>query len=99
MRRVDRRTNALPTVRQTDRPTDTASYRGALSHLKMFSLLNSRERNNGLDFVLRGENDGEIDRFPLEADRWSRWAVQYAVRERLRNDARGQRLGLSTRNA
>ena len=30
MRRVDRRTNAL----QTDRPTDTASYRGALSHLK-----------------------------------------------------------------
>ena len=34
MRRVDRRTNALPTNRQTDRPTDTASYRGALSHLK-----------------------------------------------------------------
>ena len=29
MRRVDRRTNAL----QTDRQTDTASYRGALSHL------------------------------------------------------------------
>ena len=29
MRHVDRRTNALP-----DRPTDTASYRGALSHLK-----------------------------------------------------------------
>ena len=34
MRRVDRRTNALPTDRQTDRPTDTASYRGALAHLK-----------------------------------------------------------------
>ena len=30
MRRVDRQMNAL----QTDRPTDTASYRGALSHLK-----------------------------------------------------------------
>ena len=30
MRRVDRRTNAL----QTNRPTDTASYRGALAHLK-----------------------------------------------------------------
>ena len=29
MRRVDRRTNAL-----SDGPTDTASYRGALSHLK-----------------------------------------------------------------
>ena len=39
MRRVDRRTNALPidrqTDRQTDQPTDTAGYRGALSHLKM----------------------------------------------------------------
>ena len=33
MRRVDRQTNALPD-RQTDRPTDTASYRSALSHLK-----------------------------------------------------------------
>ena len=33
MRRVDRRTNALPD-RPTDQPTDTASYRGALSHLK-----------------------------------------------------------------
>ena len=33
MRRVDRRTNALPD-QPTDRPTDTASYRGALSHLK-----------------------------------------------------------------
>ena len=38
MRRVDRRTNALPdrqTDQQTDRPTGTASYRGALSHLKI----------------------------------------------------------------
>ena len=35
MRRVDRRTNALQTDRQTDQPTDRASYRGALSHLKM----------------------------------------------------------------
>ena len=34
MRRVDRRTNALQTDRPTDQPTDTASYRGALSHLK-----------------------------------------------------------------
>ena len=41
VRRVDRRTNALPdrqtdrqTDQQTNRPTDTASYRGALSHLK-----------------------------------------------------------------
>ena len=34
MRRVDRRTNALPD-RPTNRPTDTASYRGALSHLKI----------------------------------------------------------------
>ena len=37
MRRVDRRTNALPnrpTDRPTDQPTDTASYRGVLSHLK-----------------------------------------------------------------
>ena len=38
MRRVDRRTNALPTDRPTDRltnqPTDTACYTGALSHLK-----------------------------------------------------------------
>ena len=33
MRRVDRRTNALPD-QPTNRPTDTASYRGALSHLK-----------------------------------------------------------------
>ena len=29
VRRVDRRMNAL----QTNRPTDTASYRGALAHL------------------------------------------------------------------
>ena len=38
VRRVDRRTNALPdrqTDRQTNRSTDTASYRGALSHLKI----------------------------------------------------------------
>ena len=34
MRRVDRRTNASQTDRQTDQPMDTASYRGALSHLK-----------------------------------------------------------------
>ena len=33
MRRVDRRTNALPD-RPTNQPTDTARYRGALSHLK-----------------------------------------------------------------
>ena len=37
MRRVDRRTNALQTDRPTDQPTDTASYRGALSHLKSWS--------------------------------------------------------------
>ena len=35
MRRVDRRTNALP-----HRLTDTASYRGALSHLKTKSIIN-----------------------------------------------------------
>ena len=34
LRRVDRRTNALPTNRPTDRPTDTGRYRGALAHLK-----------------------------------------------------------------
>ena len=37
VRRVDRRTNALPdqqTNQLTNRPMDTASYRGALSHLK-----------------------------------------------------------------
>ena len=34
VRRVDRRTNALPTDQQTDGRTDTASYRGALAHLK-----------------------------------------------------------------
>ena len=28
------RANALPTDQLTDRPTDTASYKGALSHLK-----------------------------------------------------------------
>ena len=36
---MDRRTNALPTARQTDKRT--ASYRGALSHLK------SKEAANG----------------------------------------------------
>ena len=35
---VDRRTNALQTNRPTDRPTDTASFRGALSHLKSFDI-------------------------------------------------------------
>jgi len=34
VRRVDRQTNALPTNLPSDRPTDTASYRGALAHLK-----------------------------------------------------------------
>ena len=37
VRRVDRRTNALPdqpTNQPTDQPMDTAGYRGALSHLK-----------------------------------------------------------------
>ena len=37
VRRVDRRTNALSN-RPTDRPTDTASYGGALSHLKNWSI-------------------------------------------------------------
>ena len=36
VRRVDRRTNALP-----NQPTDTASYRGALSHLKK-ALINNQ---------------------------------------------------------
>ena len=62
MRRVDRRTNALP----TDRPTDTASHRGALSHLKskfFFSLVSfacvatggvwpGLSANTGLFFIL-----------------------------------------------
>ena len=39
MRRVDRRTNALQTDQPTNRPTDTASYRGALSHLKTSVIL------------------------------------------------------------
>ena len=34
LRRVDRRTYTLLTDRPTNQPTDTASYRGALSHLK-----------------------------------------------------------------
>ena len=38
MRHMDRRTNALqtnrPTNQLTNQPTDTASYRGALAHLK-----------------------------------------------------------------
>ena len=34
VRREDRRPNALPTDRPTNQPMDTASYRGALSHLK-----------------------------------------------------------------
>ena len=41
MRRVDRRTNALPTDRPTNQPTDTASYRGALSHLKIPHMFDS----------------------------------------------------------
>ena len=50
MRRVDRRTNALPD-RPTDRLTDTASYRGALSHLKMKILLSDRFTNVSCLFV------------------------------------------------
>ena len=34
MQRVDCRTNALQTNQPTNQPMDTASYRGALSHLK-----------------------------------------------------------------
>ena len=41
MRRVDRRTNAL----QTDQRTDTASYRGALSHLKRLTMHSGRSGN------------------------------------------------------
>ena len=48
MRRVDRRMNALqtnrPTDRPTDQPTDTASYRGALSHLKTIQLLVEKKK-------------------------------------------------------
>ena len=47
MRRVDRRTNALP-HRQTDRPTDTASYRGALSHLKRVYVILARRLHQKL---------------------------------------------------
>ena len=46
VRRVDRRTNALPndqpTNQPTDRPTDTASYRGALSHLKTYIMMKNQ---------------------------------------------------------
>ena len=41
---MDRRTNALQTNRQTDQPTDTASYRGALSHLKTHKKLVTSKR-------------------------------------------------------
>ena len=53
MRRVDRRTNALQTNRPTDRTTDTASYRGALSHLKMVTLNILLFRNCQFDVFLR----------------------------------------------
>ena len=36
VRREDRRPNALPTDRPTNQPMDTASYRGALLHLKIY---------------------------------------------------------------
>ena len=41
MRRVDRQKKALPD-RRSDQPTDTASYRGALSHLKRVKKLELR---------------------------------------------------------
>ena len=43
VRCVDRRTNALQTDQPTNQPTETASYRGALSHLKMRRKLWNRE--------------------------------------------------------
>ena len=46
---MDRRTNALPDQRPTDRPTDTASNRGALSHLE-----SSTNRNCCLLFKDKG---------------------------------------------
>ena len=59
MRRVDRRTNALPdrpTDQPTDRPTDTASYRGALSHLKRKMKMKKKET------CLKKKNDVEDKR-------------------------------------
>ena len=50
MRCVDRRTNALP-HRQTDQPTDTASYRGALSHLKRKEMKRTKKKKK--DFTQR----------------------------------------------
>ena len=55
MRRVDRQTNALParpTDQPTNQPTDTASYRGALSHLKHIakSLIIRKLDDDALEF-------------------------------------------------
>ena len=49
MRRVDRRTNALQTDQPTDRPTDRASYRGALSHLRIQMIWNRFGHINSSD--------------------------------------------------
>ena len=47
MRRVDRRMNVLLTNQPTNQPTDTASFRGALSHLKKQSTQDSRSGGGG----------------------------------------------------
>ena len=69
MCRVDRRTNALQTNQRTNQQTDTASYRGALAHLKIDSNeyqlltvqkplpLHLSERQVGMSV---GNNDGMI---------------------------------------
>ena len=54
MRRVDRRTIASPTDRPADQPTDTASYRGALSHLQseIGSILAAEVQTFGYSFSI-----------------------------------------------
>ena len=58
MRRVDCQTNALPTDQPTDQPTDTASYRGALSHLKT-----SRDRESKKMSIKRYRRNFQIENF------------------------------------
>ena len=62
MRRADRQTNALPD-RPTNRPMDTASYRGALSHLKtpLLSQIQSKLTQNHIKTKQKRRTNGRTD--------------------------------------